>query len=169
MHFFPSCFLNIDMKVYKGNIEPSENTVFVFGSNPEGRHGAGAAKIAKEKFGAIYGQGEGLQGNSYAIPTKDLRIKENNGFRSIPEEKIINSIKKLYSLARERPDLNFKISYRNTHERSLNGYTGLEMMKMFLCDLPVPSNIWISEEWADFIRENAREDEILLMGGLYEG
>ena len=40
---------------------------------------------------------------------------------------------------------------------------------MFLCDLPVPSNIWISEEWADFIRENAREDEILLMGGLYEG
>ena len=54
------------IKHYTGNIIPEENTVFVFGSNPEGRHGAGAAKIAKEKFGAIYGQGEGLQGSSYA-------------------------------------------------------------------------------------------------------
>lgn len=157
------------MKIYKGNIEPSENTIFVFGSNPEGRHGAGAAKIAKEKFGAIYGQGEGLQGNSYAIPTKDLRIKENNGFRSIPEEKIIESIKKLYSLARGRPDLNFKISYRNTYEKSLNGYTGLEIMRMFLCEFPIPDNIWISEEWANFIRENASGEEIDAIGGLYEG
>jgi hypothetical protein len=41
-------------------IEPDENTIFVFGSNPEGRHGSGAAKVAKDKFGAVYGQGEGL-------------------------------------------------------------------------------------------------------------
>lgn len=60
---------------YEGMITPDANTIFVFGSNPEGRHGAGAAKTAKEKFGAIYGQGEGLQGNSYALPTKDLRSK----------------------------------------------------------------------------------------------
>ena len=82
------------MKFYKGDIEPSENTIFVFGSNPEGRHGAGAAKTAIEKFGAIYGQGEGLQGNSYAIPTKDLRVKENNGYRSISEKEIIFMRKK---------------------------------------------------------------------------
>jgi len=45
--------------------------IFVFGSNEAGRHGAGAAKEARKKYGAIYGQGIGLQGNSYAIPTKD--------------------------------------------------------------------------------------------------
>lgn len=43
--------------------------IFVFGSNLAGRHGDGAARIALNRFGAVYGQGEGLQGNSYAIPT----------------------------------------------------------------------------------------------------
>lgn len=42
---------------------------FVFGSNLAGRHGGGAARIAMNRFGAVYGQGKGLQGNSYAIPT----------------------------------------------------------------------------------------------------
>jgi hypothetical protein len=45
------------------------NEIFVFGSNLLGHHMGGAARIALEKFGAIYGQGVGLQGNSYAIPT----------------------------------------------------------------------------------------------------
>lgn len=43
--------------------------VFVFGSNLAGRHAAGAARAALHKFGAIEGQGVGLQGQSYAIPT----------------------------------------------------------------------------------------------------
>lgn len=43
--------------------------VFVFGSNLDGFHGGGAARVAMDKFGAIYGQGVGLQGQSYAIPT----------------------------------------------------------------------------------------------------
>jgi hypothetical protein len=43
--------------------------VFVFGSNLEGHHGGGAARTALRKFGAVYGQGVGLQGQSYAIPT----------------------------------------------------------------------------------------------------
>lgn len=44
--------------------------VFVFGSNLAGRHGKGAAAYAMKHHGAIYGQGEGAQGTSYAIPTK---------------------------------------------------------------------------------------------------
>ena len=48
--------------------------IFVFGSNLAGRHGKGAALYAKTHHGAIYGQGVGLQGNSYAIPTKDMYI-----------------------------------------------------------------------------------------------
>ena len=42
-------------KYYIGNIKAEKNTIFVFGSNPEDRHGKGAAKIAMDKFGAIYG------------------------------------------------------------------------------------------------------------------
>lgn len=135
------------MKRYIGNIEPAPNTIFVFGSNPEGRHGAGTAKIAVEKFGAIYGIGEGLQGH---VPTKDLRVKENNGYRSISKEQIIENIKRLYKCANEHSDLDFKIAYRNITEKSLNGYTGIEMIKMFDEAGEIPSNIWFSREWWEY-------------------
>lgn len=134
---------------YVGNITPDINTIFVFGSNPEGRHGAGAAKIAREHFGAIYGQGEGLQGNAYALPTKDLRVIENRGLRSISEAQIIEHIKKLYEVARQNPSKQFKIAYRNTDKVSLNGYTGLEMIDMFLKAGTIPTNILFSKEWVD--------------------
>lgn len=49
------------------HLEPDE--IFVFGSNFEGIHAGGAAKVAVEKFGAKMGQGVGIQGQSYAIPT----------------------------------------------------------------------------------------------------
>ncbi len=59
------------------NITPSqvnvlaEGEIFVFGSNIHGAHMGGAARVAMEKFGAIWGIGEGLQGSSYAIPTME--------------------------------------------------------------------------------------------------
>lgn len=134
---------------YEGNITPDEDTIFVFGSNPEGRHGAGAAKVAREQFGAQYGVGEGLTGNSYALPTKDLRVKENRGLRSIPRETIVESIQKLYETARRMPDKKFKVAYRNTDTTSLNGYTGLEMIDMFKDAGPIPSNVIFSKEWVD--------------------
>ena len=49
--------------------ELKPNQIFVFGSNIQGIHGGGASRIAYEKFGAIWGQSAGLQGQSYAIPT----------------------------------------------------------------------------------------------------
>lgn len=135
------------MRFYNGDITPEPGTVIVFGSNPEGRHGAGAAKVARLHFGAVYGQGEGLQGRSYALPTKDLRVRENNGFKSIHPEKITESIRRMYACAREHPGLRFKVAYRNTYTRSLNGYTGIEMIRMFLDAGPIPENVWFSEEW----------------------
>ena len=48
-------------------LEPGQ--IFVFGSNLQGAHAGGAARIAVERFGAVWGQGVGLQGQSYAIPT----------------------------------------------------------------------------------------------------
>lgn len=65
-------------KYHKDGTLPQNGEVFVFGSNLAGIHGAGAAKVAHEKFGAVYGRGVGMQPNnkSYAIPTKgtDLRF-----------------------------------------------------------------------------------------------
>lgn len=58
------------MRVTPSNITklgPSE--IFVFGSNLKGHHNGGAARLAFQRFGAIYGRGIGLQGSSYAIPT----------------------------------------------------------------------------------------------------
>lgn len=49
------------------SLKPGE--VFVFGSNLAGHHGGGAALVALERFGAVWGQGTGLQGRSYGIPT----------------------------------------------------------------------------------------------------
>lgn len=61
-------------KYHKDGTLPVNGEVFVFGSNLSGIHGAGAAKVAIQKFGAIYGRGFGLHGQSYAIPTKDARV-----------------------------------------------------------------------------------------------
>jgi RNA polymerase sigma factor (sigma-70 family) len=65
-----------DMKEnYTGRVTPSwiddlqENQVFVFGGNLAGMHGGGAARIARLRFGAVMGNGVGMQGRSYAIPT----------------------------------------------------------------------------------------------------
>ena len=52
---------------YITKLQPDE--IFVFGSNLAGMHGGGAARLAYQKFGAVWGQGVGLQGQSYAIPT----------------------------------------------------------------------------------------------------
>ena len=133
---------------YQGFISPEPEVIFVFGSNPEGRHGAGAAKIARLQFGAVYGNGEGLQGRAYALPTKDLRVKANNGYRSISPERIMQSIRKLYAVARQNPELKFCIAYTNTESRSLNGYTGYEMAGMFAkAEDTIPENIIFSENW----------------------
>lgn len=48
-----------------------DGAVFVFGSNAEGAHGAGAARVAADRFGAVGGVGEGLAGRSYALPTME--------------------------------------------------------------------------------------------------
>jgi len=67
------------MKNYRGYIKPKYTPdminslysceIFVFGSNLDGHHYGGAARIAYQKFGAVWGQGVGLHGQTYAIPT----------------------------------------------------------------------------------------------------
>lgn len=142
------------MKTYSGNITPEPDTIFVFGSNPEGRHGSGSARVAREKFGAIYGQGEGLQGSAYALPTTELRyyMRDKYSRYSMSRETIVENIKRMYKCAEENPDKKFKVAYRNRpDEVTLCGYAGKELMSMFkdACNGNYPDNIYFSEEWAN--------------------
>ncbi len=79
--------------------------IFVFGSNREGRHGKGAALAARLKHGAIYGQAEGLQGNSYAIITKELRAD----VEPVTLDEVRAGVNGLLAFARTRPDLIFDV------------------------------------------------------------
>jgi len=100
------------------------NGVFVFGSNTEGRHGAGAALTAKEKFGAKQGQAEGLQGKSFAIITKDLA----KGKRSVSLEKIQDGIVSLLSEATKDPSKKFYVTKIGS---DLAGYSLEEIKGIF--------------------------------------
>ena len=80
------------------------NVVFVFGSNEAGRHGLGAEKLAREKFGAVYGVGVVLRGNSYAIPTKDAEL------RILSLERIAQYVDDFIEFAKSNPELQFNVT-----------------------------------------------------------
>jgi hypothetical protein len=62
------------MEFHRDGTLPQNGEIWVFGSNLAGIHGAGAAKVAIDKFGAVWGEGLGLTGKCYAIPTKDANL-----------------------------------------------------------------------------------------------
>lgn len=134
------------VKTYSGIItELPDNGIFVYGANTEGRHGAGAAKVAKEKFGARYGK-VGYYGRSYGIVTKDLRVDKHP---SIDRDTIVRQIGGLYHTARRHPELAFYIAYSGTG-KNLNYYTNEEMASMFAV-YEIPENIVFEEEFAKLI------------------
>ena len=77
------------------------NEIFTFGSNTAGRHGKGAARQAYHNFGAVYGVGEGLMGQSYAFPTLD------GNFSQRTEVELVESIRALYQCCVDNPGLTF--------------------------------------------------------------
>lgn len=141
----------IERKTYTGMINSlKDNQVFVFGSNTQGRHGAGAAKIAKDKFGAIYRQAEGIQGNSFAIITKDL-TKDDRQHPSRTQDQIKEQIQKLYDYANAHPEKEFLVAY-SAKGRNLNYYTNEQMAEMFAtASSSVPSNIVFEEGFSKLV------------------
>jgi hypothetical protein len=113
--------------------------IFVFGSNLAGRHGAGAAKFALENHGAIYGQGIGLQGQSYGIPTKDENIQ------TLPLHRIQEYVQEFLSFASSRPDLYFNVTAVGC---GLAGYTPDQIAPFFL---KYPKNVKLPMEFRDVI------------------
>ena len=115
--------------------KPGPNNVFVFGSNKGGRHSLGAAKTARMLYGAIYGVGEGLQGNSYAIPTKDANIK------TLDLADIQEGVDRFIKFARNSQDLNFFVTAIGT---GLAGYKACDIAPMFK---DAPSNCKLPPGW----------------------
>lgn len=85
--------------------ELNENEVFVFGSNRQGRHGKGAALTARNKFGAIYGQSQGLQGQSYAIITKELR----KDYQPVSLQEVREGVDTFIQFAKDNENLTFYV------------------------------------------------------------
>ena len=112
--------------------ELDDGEVFVFGSNGFGAHNGGAAAMAVAKFGAIYGQAEGLQGQSYAINTMD-------GFEVMAEQ-----VKRFIEFAKNHPELKFLVTEIGC---GIAGYTPEEVAPLFK---DVPENVILSEafRWA---------------------
>ena len=112
------------------------NPVFVFGSNLAGRHGKGAARWALRHRGAIYGQGVGRQGMSYAIPTKDRQL------RTLPLRDIAAHVRTFLEHATAHAAVDFQLTPVGC---GLAGYTRRDIEPMFA---GAPSNVLWPPEWA---------------------
>lgn len=110
-------------------------TIFVFGSNLAGIHGAGSALAAVEIHGAIYGLGVGPQGDSYAIPTKDCSL------RIMPLEIISKYVAQFIEYAKAMPHLDFKVVAIGC---GLAGFKPKDIAPMFK---GAPSNCWLPQEF----------------------
>lgn len=107
--------------------------IFVFGSNLAGRHGKGAALYARQMFGAVYGQGSGAQGHSYAVPTKDQNLS------TLPVSFIKTYVDGFLFYARAHRELRFHVTRIGC---GLAGYADYQIAPLFKdapanCDLPL--------------------------------
>jgi hypothetical protein len=110
------------------HLEPGE--VFVFGSNAAGLHAAGAAALAHERFGAVWGEGHGLHGRSYAIDSMsglDVLRHEVTGF---------------VDFAAQHPELRFLVTEIGC---GIAGYTPTEVAPFFV---GVGDNVVLPERFA---------------------
>lgn len=108
--------------------ELRDDEIFVFGSNLAGMHGGGAARMACRCFGAVWGQGVGLQGQSYAIPTMQGGV-----------ETIRPYVDEFIDFARRHPHLKFLVTEIGC---GIAGFTPEEIAPLFAAAVSV-ENIWL--------------------------
>lgn len=130
------------MRYHADYERPTKDQYFVFGSNLGGVHGAGAAKYAVQHCGAEYGTPIGLQGKSYAIPTKDMHIK------TLPINDIVRYIQIFKQFTLDQPQKEFFVSAIGT---GLAGYSHEEIAPWFTgcgdnCIFPV--------EWREYMSQS---------------
>lgn len=131
------------------NITPSQvnvladGEIFVFGSNFQGTHMGGAARVAKEKYGAVWGIGEGLQGMSYSIPTME-------GL-----ENLAPAVQRFTSFARQHKELKFFVTAIGC---GIAGYQAEEIAPMFLNAAYLP-NVYLPLSFWKVIMKIPRAEE----------
>jgi hypothetical protein len=108
------------------------NEIFVFGSNLQGMHGGGAAYIAYRKFGAIWGQGVGLQGQSYGIPTMQGGV-----------DTIRPYVDEFIQFAKQHPELIFLVTRIGC---GIAGFTDSQIAPLFASAHDV-ANIVLPRNW----------------------
>ena len=116
--------------------ELAEGEVFVFGSNLAGCHGGGAARLALERFGAVWGQGVGLQGRSYGIPTMQGGV-----------ETIRPYVDEFVAFAKSRPDLFFLVTRIGC---GIAGFRDEEIAPLFAEALPL-ANVALPERFVQIL------------------
>src|SRR4051812_26586285 len=108
--------------------------IFVFGSNAHGAHGGGAARFAYDRFGAVWGQAEGLQGQSYGIDTMSgLAVFEAQARRFV-------------EFAREHSELRFLVTEVGC---GIAGYTPGDVAEFFR---GAPDNVVLPARFLDVLR-----------------
>jgi uncharacterized protein (DUF1810 family) len=117
------------------------NQIFVFGSNTLGYHTGGASGTARKKFGAVWGQAEGLQGQSYAIP-----VDFGKGIRKDNEVKA--SVEKFIEFAKQNENLFFFVIRIGC---GIGGYRDNEMAQFFKQALEV-NNICLPKSFVDALK-----------------
>lgn len=111
-------------------LQPGE--IFVFGSNLQGMHAGGAAYVAHRNFGAIWGQGVGLQGQSYGIPTMQGGV-----------ETVRPYVNEFIQFAKDHPELTFLVTRIGC---GIAGFTDAEMAPLFEKAHSI-ENIVLPEGW----------------------
>lgn len=134
---------NSTVKFHIDGTLPTQGEIFVFGSNLAGRHGAGAAKIARTMFGAKYGFGYGMMGNSWAIPTKDINL------RTLSLSEIKDYIITFVDYT-QHIDLKFFVTRVGC---GLAGYKDHQIAPMFKSSI----NCSFTEEWRPYLEEKYYE------------
>jgi hypothetical protein len=123
---------------YENRVTPNhianlkEGEIFVFGSNPQGFHSGGAAKVAMDRFGAVWGQGEGLQGRSYALPT------------TCPIEQIAEAVQRFTQFASQHPELRFLVTRVGCGIAGRNVNDVAPLFKDCICleNVALPAEFW---------------------------
>lgn len=123
---------------HKDGTLPQNDEIFVFGSNEAGIHGAGAAKAAYDKFGAVWGVGFGLCGQSFAVPTKDRFI------HSLPKDKIFTYVRMFVDFTAAFPDQKWFVTRVGC---GLAGFLDREIAPMF----KDAENCSFAEEWRQYL------------------
>ena len=118
--------------------ELKPNEIFVFGSNLAGSHGGGAAQLAYKRFGAIWGQGVGLQGQSYAIPTMQGGV-----------ETIRPYVDEFIEFAKQHPEMKFLVTKIGC---GIAGFRVEEIAPLFYQAIDC-KNIILPKEFDDIVQD----------------